>query len=431
MPNLAVKKTEKLEGTIKAPPSKAYTHRAIIAASLSNGQSIIKSTSNCYDTLATIEACSMLGAKIKRKKHDTLIINGVTKPQTPKDIIDCGGSGSTIRFISSICALADGISVLTGNKSLRKRPMQPLLDALNKLGVRCASTKNDGTPPIIVFGGGIKGGETSLVGDVSSQFVSSLLFSTPKAKNETRINVTRRLESKPYVMMTLEVLRKHNIKVTYLPNYDRFLVSCKQEYNPANHSVEGDYSSAAFILAAAAITKSHVKITNLRKETLQGDRIIVDILRKMGATVNVSENHVEVMGVQGDLIGLDIDLRDAPDLIPICAVLACFAHGETTIMGVGRLRFKESDRITSVISELTKMGGKIVADEDSLIIEAKTTLRGTEIYSHKDHRIAMACTIAALGAEGETVIHGINCVKKSYPNFLDDLRFLGGKALGW
>jgi 3-phosphoshikimate 1-carboxyvinyltransferase len=308
--------------------------------------------------------------------------------------------------------------------------MQPLLDALNQLEARCTSIKDDGTPPIVTFGGGIEGGETSLVGDISSQFISSLLLSTPKAKNETRIALTTQLESKPYITMTLDVLRKHGIKADYPSDYHRFLIPCEQEYHPTNHSIEGDYSSAAFILAAAALTKSSVKVTNLRKNTLQGDRIILDILKEMGVTVDADEDYVEVTGVQSDLTGFEIDLRDAPDLIPTCVVLACFANGETTINGVRRLRFKESDRVASLISELAKMGSKIIVDKDSFIIEGKANFQGAEICSHKDHRIAMSCAVAALRAKGKTTIRGIECVRKSYPNFAEDLRSLGGKVLG-
>jgi 3-phosphoshikimate 1-carboxyvinyltransferase len=430
MTDLIVKGTERLEGTVKASPSKAYTHRVVIAASLSNGQSMIKEPSNCDDALATIRACSMLGAKIRRKEHATLVIDGISKPKTPKNIIDCGGSASTIRFMSSICSLADRISVLTGNRSLQKRPIQPLLDALNQLEARCTSIKDDGTPPIVTFGGGIEGGETSLVGDISSQFISSLLLSTPKAKNETKIAITTQLESKPYITMTLDVLRKHDIKADYSSDYHRFFIPCEQEYHSTNHSIEGDYSSAAFILAAAALTKSNVKVTNLKKNTLQGDRIILDILKEMGVTVDEDEDYVEVTGANSDLTGFEIDLRDAPDLIPICVVLACFANGETTINGIGRLRFKESNRVASLISELAKMGGKIIVDEDSFIIEGKASFQGAELYSHKDHRIAMSCAVAALCAKGKTTIRGIECVRKSYPNFVEDLRFLGGKVLG-
>ena len=425
---IIVEKTGRLQGTVKAPPSKALTHRAVIAASLSEGRSTIRDPSTCADALATVRACRMLGAKIERKGN-VFCVDGNLKPNTPNNIVYCGASGSTIRFIASICALADSVSILTGNKTLRRRPMQPLLDALNQVGARCTSTKSDGTPPLVIFGGGIQGGKASLLGDVSSQFISSLLFATPKAKNETTIILTTSLESRPYVNMTLDVLRTHGIRMNYSSSHDRFTVPGEQEFRPADHAVEGDYSSAAFLLAAAALTKSRLKVTSLRKETSQGDKTIVGVIEKMGASVSVAEDYVVVDGNRSDLAGLEIDLRNAPDLIPVCAVLACFARGETTIIGVERLRFKESDRIASLTSELIKMGAKITHDKNSLVIEGKAKLQGAKLSSHNDHRIAMANTIAALGAEGKTTVQGVQCVKKSYPDFLRDLRSVGGKII--
>ncbi|MEM2994888.1 MAG: 3-phosphoshikimate 1-carboxyvinyltransferase [Candidatus Bathyarchaeia archaeon] len=430
MAKFIVKKTESLKGTVTAPSSKAQTQRAIIAASLSEGKSTIKYPLKCSDTLATAKACLMLGAKIKWQ-NTSLIVEGVSKPKTPEDVIYCKGSGATIRFLTSICGLADGASVLTGDKSLRRRPMQPLLDALNQLETKCFSAKGDGKPPIIVFGGGIRGGSASIVGNVSSQFISSLLFATSKAEKETRIEVTTPLESKFYVEMTLDTLRKHGVKVDYSPNYARFVVPCNQSYTPFNHAIEGDYSSAAFLLAAASLTKSNVKIVNLKEQSLQGDKIIVDVLKEMGVAISQNGNSVEVFGNGGELQPVNIDLKDSPDLVPVCAALACFADGETIINGVKRLRFKESDRISSLISELGKMGAEIKAENNSLIVKGKNKLHGADICSHKDHRIAMACAVAALKAEGETVIHGIECIKKSYPNFVQDLKALGGKIFGW
>jgi 3-phosphoshikimate 1-carboxyvinyltransferase len=429
MAKLTVKKTESLKGTVTAPSSKAYTQRTVIAASLSEGKSVIKYPLKCNDTIATIKACSMLGAKIKWE-DSSLSVEGVSKPKTPEDIIYCQGSGATIRFLTSICALADGTSVLTGDRSLGRRPMQPLLDALNQLGAKCFSTKGDGKPPVIVLGGGIKGGSASIVGNVSSQFISSLLFAAPKAEKETKIEITTTLESKFYVEMTLNILKEHGIKVEFSPNYERFIVPCNQNYMPFNHAIEGDYSSAAFLLAAASITKSEVKITNLKGQTLQGDKIIVNILKKMGVTISQDKDCVEVFGKE-KLQPVNIDLKDSPDLVPVCAVLACFADGETIIKGVKRLRFKESDRISSLISELGKMGAKIKVENNSLKIEGKAKLHGAHICSHRDHRIAMACTVAALKTEGETVIQGIECIRKSYPNFIQDLKTLGGKMFGW
>ncbi len=426
MTDLVIRKTEKLSGTVEALSSKAYTHRALIAASLSEGRSSIHKPLVCDDTLATIKACSLLGAKI-RKVEEGFVVDGIPKPATPEDIVHCGDSASTLRFLTPVCALAEGISVLTGNEGLRKRPVEPLLDALRQLNVRCHSTRGDGCPPIIVFGGGIRGGRTSIRGDVSSQFVSGLLFGTPKADSATEIVVTNQLESKPYVTVTLNVLHKHGIKVEPSPDYSRFFVPCGQAYIPFNHVIEGDYSSAAFLLAAAAITNSYVKITNLRRDTLQGDRKVIEVLQEMGSQVKIGEDDVEVLGANRGLKGVEIDLRDTPDLIPVCAALACYAQGETVIRGAGRLRFKESDRIASISSELRKMGGKIMESEEGFIIKGGG-LHGAEIDPHKDHRIAMACAIVALGAEGITTIHGIECVDKSYPDFVKDLLSLGGEA---
>ncbi len=306
--------------------------------------------------------------------------------------------------------------------------MEPLLTVLRQLGVRCHSARDDGRPPVIVFGGGIKGGEASIRGDVSSQFISGLLFASPKARSDTEIALTTKLESKPYVEMTLDVLGHHGVKAEASDDFRRFSVPAKQAYKPFNHVVPGDYSSAAFLLAAAAVTNSHVKVTNLQRETLQGDRMIVKILDEMGVQLDVGGDYVEVRGVKQKLKRIEVDVRDTPDLAPVCAVLACLSHGKSVINGARRLRLKESDRIVSISEELRKMGGKIEEAEDKLMIEGTGKLQGAELNSHNDHRIAMACAVAALRAEGTTLIHGIECVKKSYPNFVEDLRSLGGEA---
>jgi len=428
MTGIIVKKTDRLSGTVEAPPSKAHTHRAIIAASLSEGHSSIRNPLICDDTLATQEACIMLGARIERVDGN-LEINGISKPLTPEDVINCGDSGSTIRFLTPVCALADGISILTGGKSLRKRPMGPLLKALSDLGVRCYSANLNGFPPIVVFGGGIGGGRTSIRGDVSSQFISGLLFATPKADGDTEMALSTRLESKPYVNLTMDFLKKHGVEVHLDTNSERFIIPCKQRYVPFDHVIEGDYSSAAFLLSAAALIDSQVRVNNLKQDTLQGDRVIVDILEEMGVHIVVGEDLIEIEGVGHGLEGLSIDLQDNPDLVPICTVLACFARGESVIHGVSRLRFKESDRIASVISELGKMGAKLTASKDSLIILGGSKLHGAELDCHNDHRISMACTIAALRAEGTTLIQGIESINKSYPNFVKDIILLGGNAV--
>jgi 3-phosphoshikimate 1-carboxyvinyltransferase len=427
MADLIVRKTEKLEGTISALPSKAYTHRALVAASLSEGRSVIKDALICDDTMATVQACSLLGSEVKKVKKDFLV-DGNSKPVTPEDVIHCRDSGATLRFLTPVCALAEGVTVLTGNEGLRRRPMGPLLVALRQLSVRCYSARDDGRPPVIVFGGGIKGGKASIRGDVSSQFISGLLFALPEAQSDTEIVLTTKLESKPYVKMTMDVLEDHGIKVETSGDFERFLVLAKQSYKPFNRVVPGDYSSAAFLLAAAAVTNSHIRVTNLQRETLQGDRKIVKILDVMGVRLDIGRNYVEVKGVKQKMKGIEVDVRDMPDLAPVIAVLACLSYGKSILNGTRRLRFKESDRIVSISRELRKMGGKIEEDKEKLVIEGTGKLEGVELDSHNDHRIAMACAVAALRAEGSTLIHGIECVKKSYPNFVEDFRYLGGEA---
>jgi len=428
--DIIVNETSFLEGTVKAPPSKSFTHRAFIAAMLSPGLSVIKDPLICDDTLATLDACRMLGAKITRRKEIGVFeIHGRSKPLTPEDIINCRDSASTIRFLTPICALAEGISVLTGGDSLRRRPMSPLLDAMRQLGIQCYSTRGDGCPPVVVFGGGIKGGKTSIRGDVSSQFISGLLFATPMAQEDTDIEVSTALESKPYVEITMSILRSHGIKVEADPDFRSFHVPSGQRYTPTNHMIEGDYSSAAFLLAAAAITNSKVKVTNLKENSLQGDRFIIDLLKRIGVKIRVEKNLVEVEGSKTHLQPFNVELRDNPDLVPICVALACFVDDRSVIRGVKRLRFKESDRVAALLGEFTKMGVKVRVVKDAIEVESDGKPHGAELSSHDDHRIAMACIVSALGAEGKSIIRGVECINKSYPNFLKDIASLGAKIV--
>lgn len=427
--DIVVKQVNRLNGTVKASPSKSYTHRALIAAALSEGTSNIENALICDDTLATVNACSMLGAEIHQTKEGTFEVRGHSKLVTPTDVVNCKDSASTMRFLTPVCVLADGISVLTGGDSLRRRPMNPALTALRQLGVQCYSTRGNGCPPLVVFGGKIPGGKTCLRGDISSQFVSGLLFAAPMAEKDVDIVLSTPLVSKPYVKMTLKVLQEHGVHVKVQSGYGKIHVPSQQKYKPHDHAIEGDYSSAAFLLAAAAITDSHVKVENLARNSVQGDRAIVDLLTKMNVQVNVGEDFVEVHGLNGELKPVNVDLRDNPDLVPVCAVLCCLAAGKSVIRSVKRLRFKESDRIAALLSELTKLGAKINASNDVLEIEGVPEFHAAQLDSHGDHRIAMACVVAALRTRGRTVIRGVECINKSYPKFLRDIVHLGGEIV--
>ena len=417
----AVEPTETLKGEMCAPPSKSYTHRAIIAASLAEGRSHIRSPLYADDTIVTIEACKSFGVSIIQSETE-LNITGSSELKTPAKGIDCGDSASTIRFLTPVAALTRGRTVLDGSAGLRRRPIGPLVNALGKLGVQC--TSNNGFPPVTVFGGGLRGGRTSLVGDVSSQFVTGLLFACPLAEGDTEVVLTTPLESKPYVRLTIAILRSHGIEVDASRGLRRFNIPGKQRYMSRDHEVPGDFSAAAFLLAAAAMTNSDVVVKGLSLN--QPDSEIVNILAKMGASVEVKGDSVRVSSRK--LRGIDIDARDIPDLVPICAALACVSEGTTHIFGAKRLRIKESDRLSAISSELLKMGGYVVEEAEELIIKGPSVLYGATIDPHGDHRIAMACAIAGLRARGKTKILEAECVDKSYPGFFEDLERLGAKV---
>jgi 3-phosphoshikimate 1-carboxyvinyltransferase len=249
------------------------------------------------------------------------------------------------------------------------------------------------------------------------------------ANEDTEINLTTPLESKSYVQMTEEILKKHAIKILTSKDFMQLQISSDQTFRPQNHKVPGDFSSAAFLLAAAAISPSKVKVKNLDSQTKQGDKTILNILTQMGSKIRVGDGYIEE--ANGRLLkSVNIDARDIPDLVPICAVLACYSRGSSVIYNAKRLRYKESDRLLSLHTELRKMGAKILMEEDSLIIKGPCEMHGAIIDPHNDHRIAMACTVAALGATGETTIQDFECVRKSYPTFFNDLQSLGAN-ISW
>jgi 3-phosphoshikimate 1-carboxyvinyltransferase len=420
---VVVQKTANLQGEVSAPPSKAYTHRMLIAASLSKGTSKISNPLNSDDTRATLRAIEAFGAKIELKE-DYWTVKGQEALATPTRPIDCGESGSTLRFMIPVAALAPKPSTFILGSSLKKRPVAPLLESMKQLGVESALDSSS----VKVHGGGITGGKTSIRGDISSQFISGLLFACPKAKEDTEVTVTPLLESKGYVQMTMETVAKHGIKASAKPDFSRILIPSKQNYLPHNHTVPGDFSSAAFLFAAAAITSSKITVKKLDYQTVQGDKAIVKLLQRMGSAVTVGDRFVEVHS--GGLSAVDIDAKDIPDLIPICTVLACYAKGTSKIYNAKRLRYKESDRLDALYTELKKMGADIVMREDSLTIKGRAAMHGATVDPHNDHRIAMACAVAALEARGETKIQNSECINKSYPKFFNDLQMLGANVYG-
>ncbi|MBT8171403.1 3-phosphoshikimate 1-carboxyvinyltransferase [Candidatus Bathyarchaeota archaeon] len=419
-----VDSTKHLEGVVSAPSSKSYTHRMLIAASLTNGHSKIFNPLVSEDTKATLEAVKAFGAKIEMAENYWMV-HGLDKLETPNHEIDCGESGSTLRFMIPVAALAPGPSTFYFGAPFERRPVSPLIESLKELGVKSIQ-QNDSS--VILSGGGIQGGKTLIRGNLSSQFISGLLFACPKAKENTEIFVTTNLESKSYVEMTLEVLIEHGLEGNVNPELSHIWIPAPQNYKLCDHVVPGDYSSAAFLFGAAAVTSSQITVNNLRSQSSQGDKAILGILQDMGAIIQINNNSVTVAGKR--LIGIDIDSKNIPDLVPICAVLACYAKGHSEIYNAKRLRYKESDRLESICIELKKMGADIKVNEDALTINGGFPLKGVTINPHNGHRIAMSCVVAALGAKGESKIQDIECINKSYPQFFNDLRELGAKLVG-
>ncbi len=379
------------------------------------------------DTEATLRAVTALGAKVKAEEG-CWTIKGELPLKSAKEPIDCGESGATLRFMIPVAALAKGSSTLVFRGSLEKRPVEPLLASLRELGVKAHSEKLGDRDAVFVEGGGIVGGETSIRGDVSSQFISGLMFACPMAKVDTEIMLTSPLESADYVKMTQAVLANHGIKV---PAHDNHIhIPANQTYAPSDGRVPGDFSSAAFLLAAAAITNSKVQINNLDYNSVQGDKAIMGILKHMGVNGKVCEDSIEIEGAGKFLKPIEVDAKNIPDLVPAIAALACYAKGTSHIFGAHRLRLKESDRLESLYLELTKMGAQITINDDGLIIEGGSPLHGAVIDPHNDHRIAMACAVAALRAKGETTIENAECVRKSYPQFFTHLRQIGADLVG-
>jgi len=425
--DVVVKRSERFGGEVYAPPSKAYTHRMMIAALLSRGVSKISNPLSSDDTQATLEAIEAFGAEVELEET-CWTIKGTPSLEAPKNPVDCGESGATLRFMIPVAALAPGPSTFTPGLSLSRRPLEPLLQSLKQLGAESSLQRREKGSIVRVHGGGIRGGKTSMRGDISSQFISGLLFACSRAEENTEITVTTPLESRSYVQMTLEVLEKHGVRVSASNDLRQLRVPSNQNYGPYDHKVPGDFSSASFLLAAAAITCSKVKVKNLDHRTAQGDKAMLGILDEMGLKVRVEDEYVEVEGKQ--LNAVDVDAKDIPDLVPVCVALACYSKGTSKLYNARRLRYKESDRLSSLHAELKKMGSDIKMNEDSLVIRGPCPLHGATIDPHNDHRIAMACAVAALGASGETRIRNSECVRKSYRNFFDDLRSLGAVVVG-
>ncbi|MFC1951865.1 3-phosphoshikimate 1-carboxyvinyltransferase [Chloroflexota bacterium] len=407
-----------VKGKLRAPSSKSYTIRGLMCAALANGASELIHPLSSDDTEASMDVLSKIGVRI-HQEEDRWQITGGDFHEPATDLF-CGESAATLRFMTAICSLIPGQCRLTAGPSLSKRPVKPLVQALRQLGVNC-SCQGD-LPPVIVEGGRLKGEVTELPGDISSQFVSALLFISPFAEEGMTIRLTTPLGSKPYVLMTLDCLETFGVTVGFSDELDEFKV-IKQTYEPAKYEIEGDWSSASYFLALGAVS-GEVEIKNLNPASLQGDKMMLNFLQDMGALVEVSENSITVK--KSRLKAIRADLSDCIDLLPTMAVLAAMADGVSELTGIGRARLKESNRVAAVKEGLERMGVKTTEERDRLMVTGSKP-KGTLIDSKGDHRIAMAFSILGSVA-GETIIDGAECVSKTYPEFWNELKNIGGEV---
>lgn len=403
-------------GSVMSSPSKSYTHRAMTLALLAEGTSVLRRPLMGEDTLATLEAVRAFGASVAGQ--DDLEITG-GRLRCPDNVIDARNSGTTIRLMAGVASLLPCITVLTGDQSVRRRPMQPLIEALCSLGVRCESTRGNGLAPLAVRGPNA-GARTGIRGDVSSQFISSLLISSAVKEVDTDIVLTAPLKSRPYVDITREMMRRFGAE--FMETAEGFHVPGGQRYRPQDYTIPGDFSSAAFPLAAGALT-GEVTVGNLDPSDAQGDRAFLDILKAMGA--RVEWRGTDLRCACAGLHGTDIDLGDAPDLFPMVAVLCACAEGRSRIYNAAHVRLKESDRIAATATFLKDMGADVQETPDGCVIRGGRPLRGAAVDSHDDHRILMAAAVAAMVADGETIISDGQCHRISYPGFVQDMRSLG------
>ncbi len=422
--NLEVSPTETLSGTVDAPASKSYTIRAYVAGLLADGEVPIEKPLRSLDADACLHAITELGADVT-DEGDTVVVAGTAGDLTaPKKPIDVANSGTTIRLLTAAASIIDKKITLTGDESIRHRPMAPLLSALGELGVTTAS--DDGHAPVTVTGP-LEGGSTSIPGDISSQYLSALLMACPYAKNTTTITVEGELKSKPYVEMTLDLMRSFRIDCDSFD--DREFRVPTRSYHAKPSTVEGDYSSAAFLLAATAMCDGEVTVTNLRADSKQADTRILQVLQAMGALIDVGSDSVTIKG-EHDLHGAVFDLGHAPDLVPVTAVLGAVAEGTTIIENVEHARYKECDRIAAMATELAKMEVYVEQHQDGLVIEGTKKLKGTAVSGWRDHRIVMALACVGLRAEGATTISDGEYAAVTYPDFAADMRKLGAAIAG-
>lgn len=406
-----------LNGTVTVPPSKSDVHRAVICAALSKGRSVISPVAFSQDILATLDCIKALGASYE-VAGDSVAVDGSGMFSMKNAILDCRESGSTVRFFIPVAAAGGVSAVFNGRGRLPQRPLGVYSKLLPEHGV---SVKTPGGLPFEISGK-LEPGTFEVPGDISSQFITGLLFALPLLSGDSVIKLTSPLQSKGYIDMTIDVMRRFGVEVTEQNGY--YYIKGSQRYIPTDYKTEGDWSQAAFFLVGAALG-GDVTVGNLKNTSRQGDKEIAGILRRFGADVSVGESG-EVRCKAGKLNGIDIDASQIPDLVPVLAVCASFAEGTTRIYNAARVRLKESDRLAAMKNALSSCGADIEETDDGLVINGKPSIKGGFADGCNDHRIVMSMAIAALRCETSITVSDKESITKSYGNFFEDYNSLRG-----
>jgi 3-phosphoshikimate 1-carboxyvinyltransferase len=404
---------------VRVPGSKSYTHRMLIAGSLSNGPCRLSNTLESEDTGITLDTLRKVGVKVEKDDNHLDVYGKMGSLGAYQETLDLGNSGTSMRLLTAALALGTGKYILTGSRRMQQRPMQDLIDGLNQMGVKSRSIKNNGCPPIEVESAKIRGGTVNLNCALSSQFLSAILLIAPCAENDMEIVVTRGPVSRPYIDITLDVMQKFGVSVER-ENYDRFHIPGGQTYQAGAYAVESDCSQAGYFWAAAAITGATIRVKDIAADSRQGDIRFLDLLATMGCKVSKNPEGLSVAG--GPLTAIQTDMADMPDLVPTLAVIAAFARGTTIIKNVAHLKGKESNRLDATARELAKMGIDARCSESALQICGGKP-HGAEIETYNDHRIAMSFAVAGLRIP-DMVIKDEDCVAKSFPDFWQRLEEL-------
>ncbi|MDC0934722.1 3-phosphoshikimate 1-carboxyvinyltransferase [Pirellulales bacterium] len=412
-----------LATSVRPPGSKSLTNRALVCAALASGTSELRGALDSEDTRVMIDALGKLGVNIEQADAGTTLrVEGANGHfATPTSELFVANSGTTMRFLTGAAALAAGEVVLDGIPRMRERPIGDLVDALQQLGAEVECLGENRCPPVRVRGEGIAGGVAEIRGDISSQFLSGLLMVAPYAAQDVSVRVEGTLVSVPYVEMTLAVMRAFGAQPAASESYRDLVVPTSAQYQATRYDIEPDASAASYFLAAAAVVGGSVQVAGLSRQSLQGDVLFCDCLKKMGCRIEYGRDGITAIG-DGKLVGIDVDMNAISDTVQTLAVVALFADGPTRIRNVGHIRHKETDRLAATAAELRKLGASVTETDDGLEISPQR-LRGASIDTYNDHRMAMSFAVAGLRQPG-VIINDPGCTTKTYPRFFDDLEQL-------